>query len=62
MFELQLYFVTVNESTYYGKYSFLGNCLELAGTGILNHVSCKNTFSSGCPDSFYFGNEIYKCE
>lgn len=37
-----------------------GNCLELAGSGILNHVRCNETFSSGCPDSFYFGNEIYK--
>lgn len=46
----------------YGKYYLLGNCLELAGTGFLNHVSCKNTFSSGCPDSYYFGNEIYKCK
>lgn len=37
-----------------------GNCLELAGSGILNHFQCKQIFSSGCPDTFYFGNAIYK--
>lgn len=37
-----------------------GNCLELAGSGILNHFPCKQIFSSGCPDSFYYGNQIYK--
>lgn len=37
-----------------------GNCLELAGAGYLNHVPCMKTFLSGCPDSFYFGDEIYK--
>ncbi|XP_062583279.1 serine/threonine-protein phosphatase 6 regulatory ankyrin repeat subunit B-like [Saccostrea cucullata] len=37
-----------------------GNCLELAADGILNHVPCANTFSSGCPDTFYFSNELYK--
>lgn len=37
-----------------------GNCLELAGSGILNHVPCRKIFSTGCPDNFYFGNEIYK--
>lgn len=37
-----------------------GNCLELADTGFLNHVPCNETFSSGCPNSFYFGNELYK--
>lgn len=42
------------------KYPFeKGNCLELAGNGILNQVSCK-TFSSGCPDRFFFSNELYK--
>lgn len=39
---------------------FGGNCLELAGTGILNHIPCNDTFSSGCPDSYYYGKEIYK--
>ncbi|XP_055999259.1 ankyrin-3-like isoform X3 [Ostrea edulis] len=37
-----------------------GNCLELASDGILNHFPCAKTFSCGCPDSFYFSNEIYK--
>lgn len=42
------------------KYPFeKGNCLELAGSGILNQVSCKH-FSSGCPDRFFFSNELYK--
>ncbi|XP_048743278.2 ankyrin-3-like isoform X2 [Ostrea edulis] len=36
-----------------------GNCLELAADGILNHVPC-NKFDSGCPEQFYFSNEIYK--
>lgn len=43
------------------KKLFIGNCLELAGNGILNQVSCK-TFSSGCPDRFFFSNELYKCK
>ncbi|XP_062599298.1 kinase D-interacting substrate of 220 kDa B-like [Saccostrea cucullata] len=37
-----------------------GNCLELAADGILNHVPCAKAFSSGCPDRFYFSNELYK--
>ncbi|XP_055999265.1 alpha-latroinsectotoxin-Lt1a-like [Ostrea edulis] len=36
-----------------------GNCLELAADGILNHVACDK-FDSGCPEQFYFSNEIYK--
>ena len=40
---------------------FTGNCLELAARGILNQVPCKETFFSGCPDGFFFGLEIYKC-
>ncbi|XP_062620858.1 uncharacterized protein LOC134282465 [Saccostrea cucullata] len=36
-----------------------GNCLELAYTGILNHVKCGH-FSYGCPDKDYFSNEIYQ--
>lgn len=39
---------------------FIGNCLELADIGILNHVNCKN-FTGGCPDSHYFSDEIYRC-
>lgn len=39
-----------------------GNCLELAGAGYLNHFSCNDTFLSGCPDTFYFGDEIFKCK
>ncbi|XP_062620857.1 uncharacterized protein LOC134282464 [Saccostrea cucullata] len=35
-----------------------GNCLELAYTGILNHVKCGN-FSYGCPEKDFFSNEIY---
>ena len=38
-----------------------GNCLELAADGILNHVHCNTTFACGCPNGFYFSNEIYKC-
>nr|XP_022301710.1 serine/threonine-protein phosphatase 6 regulatory ankyrin repeat subunit C-like [Crassostrea virginica] len=37
-----------------------GNCLELAADGILNHVHCNTTFACGCPNGFYFSNEIYK--
>ncbi|XP_062610267.1 uncharacterized protein LOC134272048 [Saccostrea cucullata] len=36
-----------------------GNCLELAYTGILNHVKCGH-FSYGCPEMDYFSNEIYQ--
>ncbi|XP_062610256.1 uncharacterized protein LOC134272038 [Saccostrea cucullata] len=35
-----------------------GNCLELAYTGILNHVKCGN-FSYGCPEKDFFSNEMY---
>ncbi|XP_061179348.1 uncharacterized protein LOC133187972 [Saccostrea echinata] len=37
-----------------------GNCLELAADGILNHYPCENSFPCGCPDRFFFSNEIYK--
>ncbi|XP_055999252.1 ankyrin repeat, PH and SEC7 domain containing protein secG-like isoform X2 [Ostrea edulis] len=37
-----------------------GNCLELAADGILNHFPCAKTFPCGCPDTFYYSNEIYK--
>lgn len=44
-----------------GKQLFMaGNCLELAGAGYLNHFSCNDTFLSGCPDTFYIGDEIFK--
>lgn len=36
-----------------------GNCLELAASGILNHVKCRN-FIWGCPSDPYFSNEIQK--
>ncbi|XP_062604915.1 uncharacterized protein LOC134266712, partial [Saccostrea cucullata] len=36
-----------------------GNCLELAYTGILNHVKCGH-FIYGCPEKDYFSNEIYR--
>lgn len=36
-----------------------GNCLELAGSGILNQVPCLKTFYGGCPSKFYFSNEIF---
>lgn len=36
-----------------------GNCLQLQQTSILNYVSCY-TFSGGCPDKFYFSNDIFK--
>lgn len=37
-----------------------GNCLELADVGILNQVYCNKTFSSGCPETYYFSNDLYK--
>ncbi|XP_061178979.1 serine/threonine-protein phosphatase 6 regulatory ankyrin repeat subunit A-like isoform X2 [Saccostrea echinata] len=36
-----------------------GNCLELAYTGILNHVKCRN-FTFGCPDEDYNSDELYR--
>lgn len=36
-----------------------GNCIELAASGILNHVKCGN-FISGCPNEPYLSDEIYK--
>lgn len=36
-----------------------GNCLQLQQTSNLNYVSC-DTFSGGCPDKFYFSNDIFK--
>ncbi|XP_078339585.1 uncharacterized protein LOC111108174 isoform X2 [Crassostrea virginica] len=50
------------EFCYPGKKSLYqeGNCLELAAKGLFNHVPCKSTFSCGCPDTFYYSNEIYK--
>lgn len=36
-----------------------GNCLELASRGILNQVPCKDTFPGGCPEKFYFSDEIF---
>lgn len=39
----------------------LGNCLELAANGILNHVKCHN-FTLGCPDKPYLSDEIYRCK
>ena len=40
---------------------FSGNCLELAARGFLNQVPCNLTFSSGCPDKFFYSPELYKC-
>ncbi|XP_078309613.1 uncharacterized protein LOC144617989 [Crassostrea virginica] len=39
---------------------FSGNCLELAARGFLNQVPCNLTFSSGCPDKFFYSPELYK--
>lgn len=36
-----------------------GNCLELAASGILNHVKCRN-FIWGCPNDPYLSDEIHK--
>lgn len=35
-----------------------GNCIELAGQGILNQVPCNSSFPSGCPQKHYFSNDI----
>lgn len=35
------------------------NCLELASNGVLNYVKCHE-FTKGCPENYYFSNEIYK--
>ena len=40
---------------------FTGNCVELAARGILNGVPCKMNFSNGCPDTFFFSSDLYKC-
>nr|XP_022297019.1 uncharacterized protein LOC111106580 isoform X2 [Crassostrea virginica] len=37
-----------------------GNCLELAARGILNQIPCKQTFQNGCPDNFFFSQDLYK--
>ena len=42
--------------------NFTGNCLELAASGVLNQVPCNMTFSSGCPDVFFFSPDLYRCK
>ena len=42
-------------------FQFAGNCLELAASGILNQIPCNMTFSCGCPETFFFSSEFYKC-
>ncbi|XP_078339593.1 uncharacterized protein LOC111107389 [Crassostrea virginica] len=37
-----------------------GFCVVLASSGILDGVSCKKNFSSGCPDAQFFSPELYK--
>nr|XP_022297294.1 serine/threonine-protein phosphatase 6 regulatory ankyrin repeat subunit B-like isoform X3 [Crassostrea virginica] len=37
-----------------------GNCVHLAGRGRLNQIPCQTVFSSGCPDTFFFSQDIYK--
>nr|XP_022298472.1 uncharacterized protein LOC111107519 isoform X2 [Crassostrea virginica] len=57
------YLTSLIEFCYLLGYKILfkeGNCLELAANGILNHVRCNTTFACGCPDKYYYGNEIYK--
>ncbi|XP_062612428.1 uncharacterized protein LOC134274189 [Saccostrea cucullata] len=48
-------------STRYGTPPIDGefDCYVLSGTGDLNRYTCMNA-SNGCPDSFYFSDEIYK--
>lgn len=41
--------------------NYTGNCLELAARGSLNQVPCNMTFSSGCPDKFFFSPDLYRC-
>lgn len=41
---------------------FIGNCLELASDGVLNQVSCDNTFSDGCPKKHYFSDGLFNCK
>ncbi|XP_062599299.1 uncharacterized protein LOC134260769 [Saccostrea cucullata] len=37
-----------------------GNCVRLESKGDLNHVNCEKSFTYGCPDGFYFDDEIYR--
>lgn len=45
------------------QYIFVaGVCLVLDEKGIdLESYNCTN-FTNGCPDSFYFMNNVYKCK
>lgn len=38
-----------------------GNCLRLDGTGDLNHYSCVDRFTNGCPTRPYTDDELYTC-
>lgn len=38
-----------------------GNCVQLDGTGDLNHYSCKENFINGCPTMPYSDDIIYEC-
>lgn len=39
-----------------------GNCVRLEGTGDLNHYSCVDRFTSGCPTEPYQDDKIFKCK
>lgn len=49
-------FCTDRHRSLYGQ----GNCVKLEGTGDLNHHRCKETFITGCPQTPYYDDEIYK--
>nr|XP_022297566.1 uncharacterized protein LOC111106962 [Crassostrea virginica] len=38
-----------------------GNCLELTARGILIQIPYKQIFQNGCPDNFFFSQDLYKC-
>lgn len=55
-------FTSLIEFCYPKGYKFpfeAGNCLELASDGVLNQVSCDNTFSDGCPKKHYFSDGLF---
>lgn len=39
-----------------------GNCVRLDGTGDLNHYSCVDRFTSGCPTKPYQDDRIFECK
>lgn len=49
-------------NSYFKGNDLTGNCVQLQGTGYLNHFSCTDRFNSGCPMEHYFDEELYRCE